>query len=82
MKRILPENNPEAMLLQELNADYVFPAEDERIGPLSTSGNFLQSLVKILIKVVGHMELTVFLTRLIFNPILRLYLTSSINQET
>ena len=40
------------------------------------------NLAKILIMVVSHMELTVFLTRLIFIPILRLYLAYSINQET
>ena len=42
----------------------------------------LLNLVKILIKVVSHMELIVFLTRLIFIPIVRLYLACSINQKT
>ena len=40
------------------------------------------NLVKILIKVVSHMELTVFLTRRMFIPIVKLYLACSINQET
>ena len=42
----------------------------------------LLTLVKILINVVSHMELTVFLTILILIPIVKLYLACSTNQET
>ena len=42
----------------------------------------LLNLVKILIKVVIIWNLVFFLTRLMFIPIVRLYLACSINQET